>query len=190
MVAQGLIFFTPMVAGFILDIPHKPDLDEVSDECEFLPHLKNVSCSCDKAYFVNAANSFPERFDMGYTKATVTLEEKNDLLQACIKHIVIYSVAEEIYSFKKGLASFGVKELLCKFHSDGMKKLMHVEVSVEDVKSCFLPCFSTPGFELQENESEIVYNWHSFLRSVNGCPGPHFFYSYGSRIYIRHPSRT
>ena len=25
---------------------------------------------------------------------------------------------------------------------------------------------------------------------INGCPGPHFFYSYGSRIYIRHPSRT
>ena len=163
----GPHFFTPMVAGFILDIPQEPDLDEVPDECEFLPHLNNVSSSCDKASFVDAVNSFPERFDMGYTKATVTLEDKNDLLQACIKHIVIYSVAEEIYSFRKGLASFGVKELLCKFHSDGMKKLMHVEVSVEDVKSCFLPCFSTPGFELHENETEIVYNWHSFLRSVS-----------------------
>ena len=120
----GPYFFTPMVAGFILDIPQEPDSDEVPDEREFLPHLKNVSSSCDKASFVDAVNSFPERFDMGYTKATVTLEDKNDLLQACIKHIVIYSVAEEIYSFRKGLASFGVKELLCKFHSDGMKKLI------------------------------------------------------------------
>lgn len=39
---------------------------------------------------------------------------------------------------------------------------MHVEVSVEDVKSCFVPGFSSPGFELHERETEIVYNWHSF----------------------------
>ena len=85
---------------------------------------------------------------MGYTKASVTFEDKNDLLSACIKHIVLSSVAEEIYSFKKGLASFGILELLRKFPSDGLKKLMHVEISVEDVKSCFVPCFSTPGTEL------------------------------------------
>ena len=163
----GPHFFTRMVAGFILDIPQEPDLDEVPHECEFLTKLKTISSCCDEASFLDAVNSFPERFDMGYTKATVTLEDKNDLLNACIKHIVIYSTAEEIYSFRKGLASFGVKELLCRFPSDGIKKLMHVEVSVEDVKSCFLPCFSTPRIEVHEKETEIVYNWHSFLRSVS-----------------------
>lgn len=163
----GPHFFTPLVAGFILDLPREPHLDEVPDECEFLPQLKNISSCYDGASFLNAVNSFPERFDMGYTKGSVSLEDKNDLLNACIKHIVIYSVAEEIYSFRKGLASFGLVELLCKFPCDGIKKLMHVEVSVEDVKSCFVPCFSTPGFELHEKETEIVYNWHSFLRSVS-----------------------
>lgn len=79
------------------------------------------------------------------TKATVTLEDKNDLLQVCIKHIVIYSVAEEIYSFRKGQASFGVKQMLCKSQSDGMKKLMYLCGRVH-----FLPCFSTPGFELHK----------------------------------------
>ena len=35
--------------------------------------------------------------------------------------------------------------------------------------SIFLPCFSTPGFELHKKETDIVYNWHngSFLRSVS-----------------------
>ena len=43
---------------------------------------------------------------------------------------------------------------------------MHVEVSVEDVKSCFVPCFSTARTELHEKETEIVYKLHSFLRNV------------------------
>ena len=137
----GPHFFTRMVTGVILDIPQEPDLDEVPHECEFLTKLKTISSCCDEASFLDAVNSFPERFDMGYTKATVTLEDKNDLLKACIKHIVIYSTAEEIYSFRKGLASFGVKELLCRFPSDGIKKLMHVEVSVEDVKAAFYLVF-------------------------------------------------
>ena len=58
-------------------------------------------------------------------------------------------------------------EFLSKYPSDGIKHLIHVEVYVEDVKSCFAPCFSTPGFELHERETEIVYNWHSFLRTVS-----------------------
>ena len=163
----GPHFFTPMVAGFILDIPQEPHLTEVPDECEFLTQLTNISTCSDEASFISALSSFPERFDMGYTKAVVAFEDKNDLLNACVKHVVLSSVAEEIYSFKKGLASFGVLELLSKYASDGIKHLMHVEVSVEDVKSCFVPCFSSPGFELHERETEIVYNWHSFLRSVS-----------------------
>ena len=59
---------------------------------------------------------------MGYTKATVTFEDKNELLNACVKHVVLSCVAEEIYSFKKGRASFGVLEFLSKYPSDGIIK--------------------------------------------------------------------
>ena len=163
----GPHFFTPMVAGFILDIPQEPHLTEVPYECEFLTQLTNISTCSDEASFISAVNSFPECFDMGYTKVAVTFEDKNELLNACVKHVVLSSVAKEIYSFKKGLASFGVLEFLSKYPSDGIKYLMNVEVSVEAVKSCFVPCFSSPGFELHERETEIVYNWHSFLMSVS-----------------------
>ena len=80
---------------------------------------------------------------------------------------MLSSVAEEIYSFKKGPASFWVLEIFTKFPSADIEHLMHVEVSVEDVKSCFAPCFFTPGFELHEKETEMAYNWHRFLRSVS-----------------------
>ena len=103
---------------------------------------------------------------MSYTKATVTFEEMNDLLNACIKHIVLSSVAQDTYCFRKGLASFGVLDLLHKFPDDGLKKLMYVEISIEEVKSCFVPCFSSARTELHEKETQIVYKWHSFLRNV------------------------
>ena len=162
----GPHFLTPVVAGFLLDIPQEPQLEEVPEEREFVNQLKKISSCCDEASFIDAVQKFPERFDMGYTKATVTFQDKNDLLNACIKHIVLSSVAEEIYSFRKGVTSFRVLDLLRKFPDKGLKKIMHVEISVEDVKSCFVPCFSTAGTELHEKETEIVYKWHSFLRNV------------------------
>ena len=123
----GPHFFSPMVAGFILDIPREPHLTEVPDDCEFLTQLTNISNCSDEASFISAVNSFPECFDMGYTKATVTFEDKNELLSACVKHVVLSCVAQEIYSFKKGLASFEVLEFLSKYPSDGIKHLMHAE---------------------------------------------------------------
>lgn len=139
----GPHFFSPLVAGFVLDIHQEPHLDEVPEECEFLTQLKRISSCCNEVSLTDAIEEFPERFDMGYTTATVIFENKNDLLNACVKYIVLSSVEEEIYSFKKGLASFGILELLHEFPSDALKKLMHVEISVEDVKTCFVPCFST-----------------------------------------------
>ena len=126
-------FLTPMVAGFLLDIPQESQLEEVPEKCEFVNQLKNISSCCEEASFTDAVQTFPERFDMGYTKATVTFEDKNDLLNACIKHIVLSSAAEEIYSFRKGLASFGALDLLHKFQDDDVKKLMYVEISVDDM---------------------------------------------------------
>ena len=137
----GPHFLTPMAAGFLLDIPQEPQLEGVPEECEC--QSTHISSCCEEASFTDAVQKFPERFDMGYTKATVTFEERNDLLNACMKHIVSSSVTEDIYSFRKGLASIDVLDLLHKFPDDGLKKLMYVEISVEDVKSCFVPCFSS-----------------------------------------------
>ena len=83
----GPHFLTPMVAG--LDIPQEPQLEEVPEECEFVNQLKNISSCCEEASFTDAVQKFPERFDMGYTKATVTFKDKDYLLNAFIKHIVL-----------------------------------------------------------------------------------------------------
>ena len=96
-------------------------MEEVPEECEFVSQLKNIFSCFEEASFTDAVQKFPKRFDIGYSKATVTFEDKNDLLNACIKHIVLSIVPEEIYTFRKGLASFGGLDLLHKFPDDGLK---------------------------------------------------------------------
>lgn len=83
----GPHFFTPMVTGFISDIPKKPHLTEVPDEYEFKTQLTSISTCNDEASSISLANSFPELFDTGYAKAIVTLEDKNELVNAYVKHV-------------------------------------------------------------------------------------------------------
>ena len=163
----GPHFFCPLLAGYLLDVEKKPTLDEIPKDCEFLGQIRKVSESCDEESFAHAVNGFPERFDMGYTKAVVKLQDKDELVSACIKHVVISIVAEEIYSFKKGLSQFGVLESLRKFPESGILLLMHCEVSVEDVKGCFKPVYSLLGSEIHSKEIEITYKWHRFLKRVS-----------------------
>ena len=94
---------------------------------------------------------------MGYTKAVVKLQDKDELVSACIKHVVISIVADKIYSFRKGLSQFGVLESLRKFPETGILLLMHCEVSVEDVKGCFKAVYSFLGSEIHWKEIEITY---------------------------------
>ena len=162
----GPHFFCPLLAAYLLDVERKPTLEEVPQDCEFLGQIRKISESCDEESFAHAVNSFPERFDMGYTKAVVKLKDKDELVSACIKHVVISSVAEEIYSFKKGLSQFRVLESLRKFLEDGISLLMHCEVTIEDIKGCFKPVYSLLGSEIHSNEIEITYKWHQFLKRV------------------------
>ena len=162
----GPHFFCPLLAGYLLDVEQKPTLDEIPKDCEVLGQIKKITESFDEESFAHAVNSFPERFDMGYTKAVVKLQDKDGLVSACIKHVVISIVAEEIYSFKKGLSQFGVLDSLRKFPETGISLLMHCEVSVEDVKGCFKPVYSLLGSEIHSKEIEITYKWHQFLKRV------------------------
>ena len=96
----------------------------------------------------------------------VKLQDKDELVCACIKHVVISIVAEEIYSFKKGLSQFGVLESLHKCPERGILLLMHCEVSAEDVKGCFIPVYYLLGSEIHSKEIEITYKWYWCLKRV------------------------
>lgn len=80
---------------------------------------------------------------------------------------MVSSVAEEIFSFKKGLMSFGVYEIMSQFPDEAVSHFVHSEVSVEEVKRCFEPVYSEVGSGNHEKEVEIVYKWHQFLKATS-----------------------
>ena len=160
----GPHFLCHSVASFILEKSVDVILDEVPQESEFKTKLAQIqSCNCEDELLV-LVNSFLERFDMGYTKPIVTLKDKDDLIRFCSKHIVISSVAEEIFSFCKGLSTFGVLPELVKFFQAGLAELEHQEVNAEDAKLCFKPSFSAVSTDELDKETEIVYKWQQLLK--------------------------
>ncbi len=160
----GPHFLCHSVASFILDNPVEVVLEEVPAESEFKTKLVQIQSCNNEPELSDLTNSFLERFDMGYTKPVVILKDKDDLIRFCSKHIVISSVAEEIFSFRKGLNAFGVLQELCKFHQAGLAELVYQDINTDDVKACFKPCFSPVGTDEHGKETEIVYKWQQFLK--------------------------
>jgi hypothetical protein len=160
----GPHFLCHSLASFILDNQVEVVLDDVPAESEFKTKLIQIQGCNNEAELSNIVNSFPERFDMGYTKPVLTLNDKDDLIRFCSKHVVISSVAEEIFSFRKGLSTFGVLHELCKFNEAGLAELMYQDVNTDHVKACFKPCFSAVGTDEHGKETEIVYKWQQFLK--------------------------
>jgi hypothetical protein len=50
---------------------------------------------------------FPSVSIWGIQKAIVHLNDKQHIIDACVRHIVVSSIAEELFSFRKGISSFG-----------------------------------------------------------------------------------
>ena len=164
----GPHFLCHSVASFILDNPQEVGLDEVPTESEFKTKLVQIQSCNNETDLSELISSFSERFDMGYTKPVISLKDKDDLVRFCSKHIVISSVAEEIFSFRRGLSAFGVLHELCNFFQAGLTELVYQDVNTDDVKACFKPCFSPVGTNEHAKETEIVYKWQQFLKKTKG----------------------
>lgn len=88
---------------------------------------------------------FEEWFDMVITKAKFPIEEKNDVIMAANRHIMVNSVAEEIFSFQEGLAAFADLDALKEYPDESVKLFISAQVTVEDIKRTFIPVFSISG---------------------------------------------
>lgn len=135
----GPHIFAPSLVKSLFEQPVEISLDEVPSDCEYLPKLTKIFECNDNSSFSQAVSEFSERFDMGYIKAVVNLKDKGRMIDTCLRHIMISSIAEEMASFKKGLMSFGVFEITCNFSDEAIKHFVEDKVCIEDVKKCFDP---------------------------------------------------
>jgi hypothetical protein len=170
--AGGPHILSSCLANFILGTENKCIGEEVmneipADQAEIVTKLQSLNACTTPDEWAKAVMSFEERFDMGINKATVPFEEKEELIKAAAKHIMISSALEEIYSFKEGLSTFGVLNVLKQHPEEAYKELTYMQLSVEDVRKPFVPMFSVRGSSKREKEELVVFNYNQFLKKCS-----------------------
>ena len=109
-----------------------------------------------------------EQFDMGINSATIAFEEKERVIKDAVKHIMVSSVAGELYdSFKEGLSLFNVVPILQKYPEEAFKELTYVQIIEQDIRKHLTPSFSVKGSTKRASEELIAYNFNQFLRKVS-----------------------
>ena len=72
-----------------------------------------MSCT-DEKLFKSLLEAFPERFEFGCLQINPPFSDKEELVKKIAHHCLISRVNEEIDSFKKGISTSGVLDILHK----------------------------------------------------------------------------
>jgi hypothetical protein len=171
----GPHFFCPILANYIVSKEYKPMSSELlaqlpEENREIKDKLVSLLACESEASWNKEVSSFHERFDMGINNVSVPIERKEDLARSVVKHIMISSVAEEIFSFMDGLSLFGVLELLKQYPESTVNELTSCMLTEEEILNAFVPVFSEKGSNHRETEETIMYNFNQFLKKcARGC---------------------
>ena len=168
--AGGPHIFSPFLARFILgieemSIPLQDIIEELhGDQVDIVAKLKSLNACTTAEEWAKALMIFDEHFDMGINRATIPIQEKDEVIRCAVKQIMITAALEEIYSFLEGLSSFKILSILKEHPEEAYKEMTYVELSVEDVRKPFIPRFSIKGSSKRVKEELIIYNFNQFLK--------------------------
>lgn len=164
----GPHFLCLIIAHYLVDTEYHPMPTELLDQLpEENSALKNkleslLACESEDAWY-QAISDFDERFDMGIN-VSIPIQQKEELVKSVVKHIMISSVAEEVFSFAEGLSLFGVLNLLKQYPESAIYELTGCKTTVEEILNVFVPSFSPKGSSKREQEETIMFNFNQFLK--------------------------
>ena len=166
---SGPHFFCPILASYIVGADYQPRPSELlvqlpKENNELKEKLESlVACEDEDTWNEGIAN-FQERFDMGINSASIPIEKKQELVMGVVKHTMISSVAEEIFSFTEGLSLFGVLDLLKQYPESAAEELTYCGITANKILNAFCPSFSEKGSNRREQEETIMFNLNQFLK--------------------------
>ena len=122
-----------------------------------------MSCT-DEKLFKSLLDAFPERFEFGCLQINPPFSDKEKLVKKIAHHCLISRVNEEIDSFKKGLSTSGVLQILQRHKKESLPLLIYNEnlLTAERLKSVFMPSY-TDDEEEKIAEEDIYFNWINFI---------------------------
>ena len=165
----GPHYFCPSVAKYIVDsgpiTNQKELLMELPRKCGPLREkLARIADCTDEEVFAQLVDDLPERFEFGFSKNRVFIEDKLPLLQAASRHFLVSCCMEEIMSFKDGLAHCNVLSKLQMFPDEAVNVFVKQKLAVKDFEEMFKPTFSEEGSNRRVREEQVYFFWLNFLK--------------------------
>ena len=94
------------------------DYKELKGKLEKIAHTETEEA------FTALVLDLPERFDFGFSKASLSLNGKLPLIQAACKHYLVSACMEEIIHFKDGLKRYNVLDILKQYPEESRKRFV------------------------------------------------------------------
>ena len=109
---------------------------------------------------------FNERFEAGYNKMDIQLDNKNDIIEKVTRYFVITRQLEEINEFSKGLKELNVLQNLKLFKDETIKEFIVSsanKLTSKMLEEIFKEVKYSECEEKRKIEQDIIYNWINIL---------------------------
>ena len=162
-------FFCPLLAHYLVGAAYHATPTEIlaqlpQENQELKKKLSSlVECESEQSWNEAIAN-FDERFEMGINRALLPISQKEGFIKHAVKHVMISSVAEEVFSFCERLSSFGVLDLLKQYPESAMQEFIACKITPEALLDVLVPSFSLKGSSRREQEETIMFNLNQFFK--------------------------
>ena len=136
-------------------------IDDVFD-IEVRDKLKELKIIEDPEEFKRAASfECALRFDAGFCKPIVTIEDKVKMLRIITLHYTLLQSLAEVNQFIEGLKVNGLLECMRQHPYEARKLFIYEnnQISGEELDDLLVPLFAKPGSNKRELEERVSFNF-------------------------------
>ena len=164
-------FFAPAVADYIIF----GKIEKVTTCIKDLPNhkvkqkLEELQAFEDPEVFSKTASfECPFRFKAGFTKPSVTVEDKEKLFHVIALHYTLLSTLSEVNQFIDGLNLHGLLDSLRQHPVNARQLFIHAdnELTAAKLDNLFLPVVSPKGSNKRREEEAVSLNFSRYLEEV------------------------
>ena len=144
-------------------------IDDVFDK-EVRDKLKELKIIEDPEEFKRAASfECALRFDAGFCKPIVTIEDEVKMLHIITLHYTLLQSLAQVNQFIEGLKLNGLLECMRQHPYEARKLFIYEnnQISGEELDDLLVPLFAKSGSNKRELEERVSFNFTRYLEDVN-----------------------
>lgn len=156
--------FCSALASHILSID-LPPLNSSNVPCfDLKQKLEQAEAAQTQEELDRILQDLDERFEAGYNKLVITLNDKRDLVHKVTKHWMITRQLQEVEQFLRGIRSNGVLDMLKRHKDESIMEFIYdaKHLTARKIQDIFRIVYSEDE-DKKGREQDVAYNWCNFL---------------------------